>query len=96
VEGQRKYLIGGNWKCNGTVESAQDLIKTINEGGPIPKNAEVVVGVPFIHIDMALKTLRDDVEVAAQNCGVNVGMITASIITAASISRCTCAAPSVL
>jgi len=70
-EGDRKYLIGGNWKCNGTLASAKELIETLNKGGPIPATAEVVVAVPFIHIPLALGTLREDIEVAAQNCGVN-------------------------
>jgi triosephosphate isomerase len=69
--GERKYLIGGNWKCNGTLASAKELIETLNKAGPIPANAEVVVAVPFIHIPLALSALRDDIEVAAQNCGVN-------------------------
>jgi triosephosphate isomerase len=70
-EGERKYLIGGNWKCNGTLASATELIETLNKGGSIPANAEVVVGVPFIHIPLAISTLREDIQVAAQNCGVN-------------------------
>mmetsp|Transcript_17910 Transcript_17910/g.25511 ORF Transcript_17910/g.25511 Transcript_17910/m.25511 type:complete len:310 (+) Transcript_17910:84-1013(+) len=70
-EGERKYLIGGNWKCNGTLASAKELIETLNKAGPIPASAEVVVAVPFIHIPLALSTLRNDIEVAAQNCGVN-------------------------
>jgi triosephosphate isomerase len=70
-DGERTYLIGGNWKCNGTLESSKDLIATLNKGGPIPANAEVVVGVPAIHIPLVLSTLRDDIAVAAQNCGVN-------------------------
>ena len=69
--GERKYLIGGIWKCNGTLVSAKELIETLNKAGPIPASAEVVVAVPFIHIPLALSTLRDDIEVAAQNCGVN-------------------------
>lgn len=46
-------------------------MKVLNEAGPIPANVEVVVGVPSIHIGLVLSTLRDDIEVAAQNCGVN-------------------------
>lgn len=70
-EGERKNLIGGNWKCNGTLASAKELIETLNKGGAIPATAEVVVAVPFIHIPLVLEKLRDDIEVAAQNCGVN-------------------------
>jgi len=70
-EGERTYLIGGNWKCNGTVESAASLIKILNEAGPIPANVEVAVCVPFLHIGTALTSLREDIAVGAQNCGVN-------------------------
>ena len=70
-EGERKYLIGGNWKCNGTVESVKAIIKTFNEAGPIPANCEVAIGAPFLHIGLCLSELRDDIEVSAQNCGLN-------------------------
>jgi len=70
----RKYLIGGNWKCNGTVESAKALIKTLNEGGPIADNVEVAVATPSIHIGLALDSLRKDFAVSAQNCGLNAGL----------------------
>eukprot|EP00543_Licmophora_paradoxa_P007951 CAMPEP_0202447856 /NCGR_PEP_ID=MMETSP1360-20130828/6619_1 /ASSEMBLY_ACC=CAM_ASM_000848 /TAXON_ID=515479 /ORGANISM="Licmophora paradoxa, Strain CCMP2313" /LENGTH=272 /DNA_ID=CAMNT_0049065133 /DNA_START=51 /DNA_END=869 /DNA_ORIENTATION=- len=64
----RRYLIGGNWKCNGTVATNTDRIKTFNEAGAIPENVEVVLCVPFIHIPMCLQSLRDDIQVGAQNC----------------------------
>lgn len=67
----RKYLIGGNWKCNGTIESVNALVKLLNEAGPFPANVEVAVGVPSIHIGLVLSTLRDDIAVAAQNSGAN-------------------------
>mmetsp|Transcript_17901 Transcript_17901/g.21904 ORF Transcript_17901/g.21904 Transcript_17901/m.21904 type:complete len:297 (-) Transcript_17901:464-1354(-) len=71
AEGERKYLIGGNWKCNGTMESTKELIKTFNNAGPIPANVEVAISAPFIHIGLALSSLRQDIAVGAQNCGVN-------------------------
>lgn len=82
-DGARTYLIGGNWKSNGTVESAEKLIKTFNEGYPIPTNAEVVIAAPFIHIPLLLMSLRKDIQVAAQNCsltgtGAYTGEVTAS------------------
>eukprot|EP00567_Pseudictyota_dubia_P004420 CAMPEP_0197435826 /NCGR_PEP_ID=MMETSP1175-20131217/3328_1 /TAXON_ID=1003142 /ORGANISM="Triceratium dubium, Strain CCMP147" /LENGTH=286 /DNA_ID=CAMNT_0042964945 /DNA_START=64 /DNA_END=924 /DNA_ORIENTATION=- len=70
-EGERTYLIGGNWKCNGTVASCKELIKVFNEAGPIPKKAEVAICAPYIHIGICLSGLRDDIAVGAQNCGVN-------------------------
>jgi len=70
-EGERKYLIGGNWKCNGTKESVDALIKILNEAGPIPANVEVAVAPTFIHLSTALSALRDDIAVSGQNCGLN-------------------------
>jgi triosephosphate isomerase len=42
-----------------------------NEAGPIPSNVEVVLCVPFTQIGMVLDTLRSDITVGAQNCGLN-------------------------
>jgi len=64
----KKYLIGGNWKCNGTKASVAKLVKTLNEAGPIPPWVEVVCCVPSIHIGTVLATLRKDVAVGAQDC----------------------------
>lgn len=69
-EGTRTYLLGGNWKCNGTIASLEKIIADFNGAGPIPANAEVVVGAPFIHIPIALMSLRKDVAIAAQNCSL--------------------------
>eukprot|EP00629_Pelagomonadales_sp_RCC1024_P004013 CAMPEP_0119295712 /NCGR_PEP_ID=MMETSP1329-20130426/50199_1 /TAXON_ID=114041 /ORGANISM="Genus nov. species nov., Strain RCC1024" /LENGTH=278 /DNA_ID=CAMNT_0007296631 /DNA_START=48 /DNA_END=884 /DNA_ORIENTATION=- len=64
----KQYLIGGNWKCNGTKESVAALVTTLNGAGAIPAWVEVVVGVPSIHIGTVLATLRQDISVAAQDC----------------------------
>ncbi|KAL7510484.1 hypothetical protein ACHAXN_009462 [Cyclotella atomus] len=82
-ENTRTYLIGGNWKSNGTIASLEKLIGEFNGAGPIPANAEVVVGVPAIHIPICLMQLRDDIEIAAQDCsltgcGAYTGEIAAS------------------
>jgi triosephosphate isomerase len=69
--GPRKYLIGGNWKSNGSYEENVARIKVFNQCGPIPDNVEVVLCVPYIHIPMVLAQLRDDIAVGAQDCGVN-------------------------
>lgn len=29
MEGSRKYFVGGNWKCNGTVEKNRELINDV-------------------------------------------------------------------
>lgn len=82
-ENARTYLIGGNWKCNGTIASLEQLISDFNAAGPIPANAEVVIGAPSIHIPLCLMTLRKDIAIAAQNCsltgmGAYTGEIAAS------------------
>lgn len=68
-EGERKYLIGGNWKCNGKLGENTDRIKVFNDAGPIPTSVEVALCVPYLHIPMCLSNLRDDIAVGAQNCG---------------------------
>jgi len=70
-EGERKYLVAGNWKCNGTVAANEELIKAFNDAGAIPSNVEVVVCAPYVHLPMLLALLREDVAVGAQDCGNN-------------------------
>jgi hypothetical protein len=71
--GPRNYLIGGNWKCNGTWDENADRVTVFNEAGPIPSNVEVAICVPDMNIPQLLTTLRKDIAVGAQNCGVNKG-----------------------
>lgn len=73
VEGPRKYLIGGNWKCNGTWDENLERMKMFNGCGDIPANVEVVLCVPDINIPQLLSGLRKDIAVGAQNSGVNKG-----------------------
>lgn len=65
----RRYLIGGNWKCNGLSEANAERVKVFNDAGPIPANVDVVLCVPFVHIDQVLSTLRADIAVGGQDCG---------------------------
>ena len=71
AEGERKYLIGGNWKCNGTTESNAALIEIFNNAGTIPSNTEVVVCAPYVYLPSLLSSLREDIEVGAQDSAVN-------------------------
>jgi len=73
-KGERKYLIGGNWKCNGTVESANKLISVFNAAGPIPANVEVAIAAPYVHLGLLLTGLRSDIAPCAQDCGLNEKM----------------------
>ena len=69
-KGERTYLIGGNWKCNGTLAENEALISTFNQAGPIPENVEVAICCSYVHLPQLLTTLRDDMAVGAQDCAV--------------------------
>ena len=36
-----KALIGGNWKCNGTVASIKQMAEVLNKAGSFSANSEV-------------------------------------------------------
>lgn len=69
----RRYLIAGNWKCNGTVAENKERIKVFNEAGAIPENVDVALCVPHLHIPMVLADVRKEITVGAQDCGKNDG-----------------------
>mmetsp|Transcript_29764 Transcript_29764/g.49784 ORF Transcript_29764/g.49784 Transcript_29764/m.49784 type:complete len:267 (+) Transcript_29764:92-892(+) len=69
----KRMLIGGNWKCNGTVDQMKKIIDNINGCGRIPLQSEVVIAVPSIHLAAAKAAFRDDVSVSAEDCGLNAG-----------------------
>ncbi len=63
-----KYVIAGNWKMNKTPAQAQALIADMK---PLVADAacDVVVGVPFVDLPVALEATKDTkIGVAAQNC----------------------------
>ncbi|XP_022765166.1 triosephosphate isomerase, cytosolic [Durio zibethinus] len=70
----RKFFVGGNWKCNGTIEEVNKIVSTLN-GGEVPSQdvVEVVVSPPFVFLPLVKSSLRPDFHVAAQNCWVNKG-----------------------
>ncbi len=64
----RKYIIGGNWKSNGSVDFVRQLCTdTLNNIKFDQSKVEVVVAPVFIHIASAKAILNDSVSVAAQN-----------------------------
>uniref|UniRef100_A0A7S3N760 Triosephosphate isomerase n=1 Tax=Euplotes harpa TaxID=151035 RepID=A0A7S3N760_9SPIT len=68
MEGSRRYFVGGNWKCNGTVEKNRELITdVINKLEFDPTKVDVVVAPVSLHIAMAKVMLQDNVKVACQN-----------------------------
>eukprot|EP00968_Pinguiococcus_pyrenoidosus_P014954 scaffold1373_cov367-Pinguiococcus_pyrenoidosus.AAC.14 len=63
---QPQFFVGGNWKCNGTVDSVEDLCGYLNESS-LAESTEVVVAAPALHLALAKLSLRPDVKVSAQD-----------------------------
>lgn len=68
-DGERKYLVAGNWKCNGTLAENAERVAMFNAAGAIPSNVEVAICAPSLHIPMLLTELREDIAVGAQDSG---------------------------
>ena len=65
---QRKYMVGGNWKCNGTVQFIKDFVgEVLNKSEFNADKVEVVVAPISIHIASVKALLRDTIKVSAQN-----------------------------
>lgn len=65
---QRKLIIGGNWKCNGTVESTNKLIgEVLNKSEFNTEKVEVVVAPISIHVGTVKALVNPNVKVALQN-----------------------------
>lgn len=70
----RKFLVGGNWKCNLSKSAIADLIHTFNSGPPLDKDSvDVVVAPPAVYLDSTRASLRPDFAVSAQNVWVSAG-----------------------
>ncbi|KAL3850673.1 hypothetical protein ACJIZ3_012555 [Penstemon smallii] len=70
----RKFFVGGNWKCNGTIEEVKKIVTTLNEAEvPSEDDVEVVVSPPFVFLPVVKTILRSDFSVAAQNCWARKG-----------------------
>ncbi|KAG3117722.1 Glyceraldehyde-3-phosphate dehydrogenase [Phytophthora idaei] len=62
----RKFFVGGNWKCNGSLGQAQELVGMLNTA-KIPANVEVVVAPSQVHAATVKAALRSDVRVSGQD-----------------------------
>ncbi|KAK9940502.1 hypothetical protein M0R45_017161 [Rubus argutus] len=70
----RKFFVGGNWKCNGTISEVKKIVTILNEAEvPSEDVVEVVVSPPFVFLSYVKSLLRSDFQVAAQNCWVRRG-----------------------
>ncbi|MCD7449780.1 hypothetical protein HAX54_001517 [Datura stramonium] len=70
----RKFFVGGNWKCHGTVEEVKKIVTTLSEAEVPPEDVvEVVISPPFVFLPLVKTLLRRDFSIAAQNCWVRKG-----------------------
>lgn len=81
MEHQRKYFVGGNWKCNGTLSFVKEMVEgTINKmefnKDKVGKYLiilniylEVCVAPVNLHLGAAKALLGEYILLAAQNCG---------------------------
>jgi len=65
----RKFFVGGNWKCNGSVSQVNELISMLNQS-TISTDTEVVVCPSQVYLQGVKERLRGDVSVGAQDCWV--------------------------
>lgn len=83
----RKPVVGGNWKCNGTLKSVKDLLAGFAAFNPIAASVETVIFAPTIHIAPSVAALGGNtaIKVGVQNMsktkeGAFTGEITAGQI----------------
>lgn len=61
-----RALIGGNWKCNGTVAQIKQMAEVLNKAGQFSANSEVVIAAPSIHLHSLKSIIRPDISVSSQ------------------------------
>eukprot|EP00956_Cyclotella_meneghiniana_P008851 scaffold12131_cov71-Cyclotella_meneghiniana.AAC.9 len=65
----RKFFVGGNWKCNGSVQQTSDLISILNQS-TLSTDTEVVVCPSQVYVQGVREKLRGDISVGAQDVWV--------------------------
>jgi len=70
---KKRALIGGNWKCNGTVADVKSMVARLNASGRFPLTSEVVIAVPSINLLGVQSNIRPDIAIAAQDVAFNPG-----------------------
>jgi triosephosphate isomerase len=66
--GQRKLIIGGNWKCNGNLESIKTLTNDVLNNAQFDSaKVDVVVAPISLHVSTVKALLNPSVRVACQN-----------------------------
>lgn len=89
----RRFIVGGNWKANGSPESVAQLVSDLNRGSvnvDTSKDVQVVCAPPSIFLSDVKRKLRSDYAVASQNMwnkkpGAWTGELPADMLTSAGI-----------
>ncbi|KAE9549596.1 hypothetical protein FO519_007192 [Halicephalobus sp. NKZ332] len=63
----RKFFVGGNWKMNGNKAAIDGIVSFLNQSGGNP-NVDIVVAPPAVYITYVKESVKNNIEVAAQNC----------------------------
>ncbi|MEM6698558.1 MAG: triose-phosphate isomerase [Bacteroidota bacterium] len=85
----RQQIAAGNWKMNMNYQDGMSLAKAVGSGS-IPKDVQIIIGTPAIHLAEAGEI--DRISVAAQNChheekGAYTGEISADMIASTGASH---------
>jgi len=67
--GGKKFIIGGNWKCETDCAKVEAIVDRLNGMGPIPDSIEVFVSPPSPHLSAVTLSLRSDIAVSSQDVG---------------------------
>jgi triosephosphate isomerase len=71
---RRTFIVGGNWKCNGTKASIEALVAEWNKGADLSNaDVEVVIAPPAVYCDYTRSVLRADFQMMVQNVWVGKG-----------------------
>ena len=72
MAGTGRFVVGGNWKCNGNTASIQKLVQDLN-AGEITADVEVICAPPMVYLPRVQSTLDRKYALSAQNCWVGEG-----------------------
>ena len=72
MAGTGRFVVGGNWKCNGNTASIKTLISELNHG-EIEADVEVICAPPMVYLPKVQSKLDRKYAISAQNCWVGPG-----------------------
>ncbi|KAF7548418.1 hypothetical protein G7046_g8687 [Stylonectria norvegica] len=62
----RKFFVGGNFKMNGSVSSIKEIVSNLN-AATLDETTEVVISPPALYLSLVRDSVKNGIEVAAQN-----------------------------